>query len=315
MRTYILKRLLLAIPTLAGASLIVFVIVRLIPGDAVLLMMAESPWVDKTQIGALRQYFGLDLPYHLQYLRWMRDVLRGDLGLSYWANTPVLDEILRRLPVTVELSLISIFIAAAMGLPIGVLSAVRQDSRLDYVVRILSIGGLSIPNFWLGILVIVLPSIFWQWSPRMDYVTIAENPLRNLYQFIWPGMVLGVYLAASIMRITRASMLEVLRQDYVRTAWSKGLPPLPVIARHAVKNAMIPVITIAGVQFGFLLGGTVIIERLFSLPGIGSLVLDAISQRDYPLLQGTILFISFFYIMVNLAVDLSYGLFDPKIRY
>jgi peptide/nickel transport system permease protein len=303
------------IPTLLGVSAIVFGLVRLIPGDAILLMMAESANVDKTQIALLRHNMGLDQPIYKQYVVWLGRTLRGDLGTSLWKTGPVLDEILMRIPVTVELMLMAVCISLTIAIPCGVMSAVWQDRPLDYLVRVLSIAGLSVPNFWVGVMVVVIPSVLFLWTPPMGYIRLLDDPGGNLVQFFFPAMVLGVSLSASIMRITRSALLEVLRQDYVRTAWAKGLVGRAVVFKHALKNSLIPIVSLVGVQVSFLLGGTVIVEQIFTLPGIGRLVRDSIAQRDYPLLQGVVLCIACAYILVNLLVDIIYTWLDPRIRY
>jgi peptide/nickel transport system permease protein len=315
MRTYLIKRLLLAIPTLLGVSVIVFCLVRLIPGDAILLMMAESANVDATQVALLRRELGLDRPTSVQYFVWLGRLLQGDLGTSLWKTGPVLDEILARVPVTVQLMVMAVSLSLLFAIPMGVISAVWQDRPLDYAVRVLSIIGLSVPNFWVGVMVVVIPSVVFLWTPPMGYIRLVEDPRGNLVQFFFPALVLGVSLSASVMRITRSALLEVLRQDYVRTARAKGLAGTVVVLKHGLKNAMIPIVSLIGVQVGFLLGGTVIVEQIFTLPGIGRLVLDSISQRDYPLLQGAVLFIALAYILVNLAVDMLYTWVDPRVRY
>jgi peptide/nickel transport system permease protein len=315
MREYIIKRILLVIPTLLGMAAVVFFLIRLIPGDAVLLMMAESANVDQTQIELMRQQLGLDKPAYLQFFIWLSGVLQGDLGRSVWAEVPVSREIAQRLPITVQLMLMALTISLLIAIPVGMISAVKQDTLTDSVLRFCSILGLSVPNFWLAIIVVVVPSILFLWTPQMGYIPLTHDPLGNLGQMIFPAGVLGISLSASVMRITRSALLEVLRQDYIRTAWAKGVAHRAVVLKHALKNSMIPIASLVGIQMGFLLGGSVLIEQIFALPGLGRLVLDAIRQRDYPLMQGAILFIALGYTLINLAVDLFYSWMDPRIRY
>ncbi|MGH8069920.1 MAG: ABC transporter permease [Candidatus Entotheonellia bacterium] len=315
MREYIIKRILLVIPTLLGMAAVVFFLIRLIPGDAVLLMMAESANVDQAQIELMRQQLGLDKPAYLQFFIWLSGVLQGDLGRSVWAEVPVSWEIAQRLPITVQLMLMALIISLLIAIPVGMISAVKQDTLTDYVLRFCSILGLSVPNFWLAIVVVVVPSILFLWTPQMGYIPLTQDPLANLGQMIFPAGVLGISLSASVMRITRSALLEVLRQDYIRTAWAKGLAHRAVVLKHALKNSMIPIASLVGIQMGFLLGGSVLIEQIFALPVLGRLVLDAIRQRDYPLMQGAILFIALGYTLINLAVDLFYSWMDPRIRY
>jgi len=316
MRGYIVRRLLALVPTLLLASVIVFVTVRLIPGDVIDLMLSQN---DLTASSKTREQLvaalGLDRPMWQQYLLWVSGiVLRGDLGQSLWQGTAVTGLLLARLPVTFELGAIALVVGLAIALPIGVYSAIRQDTSGDYAARSFSILLLAIPNFWLGTMVMVFPSIWWGWSPSVEYVPFTESPLRNLQHLLVPGIVLGAALSAITMRMTRTMMLEVLRQDYIRTAWAKGLNERLVILRHALRNALIPVITLVGLQVPLLIGGAVIIEQIFVIPGMGLLMLDAVQQRDYPIVTGVFLMVGVVVLMINLVVDLSYGLLDPKVR-
>lgn len=313
MSRYILRRFLLLIPTLCLVSLLVFSIIRLLPGNIVVLMMSEQGYASDQ--AKLEQMLGLDQPFHWQYLTYIGRALRGDLGVSFWTREPVLDEIVRRLPVSVELALLAMFCGLLIALPTGIISAIRQDSWLDYLFRTTAISGLSVPGFWMATVVIVGASISWKWVPPMRYTPFARDPLANLSQLIIPAIILGFALSASIMRMTRSMVLEVLREDYVRTAWAKGLPESAVIARHVLKNAMIPVVTIMGLQLSTLIGGTVIMESIFVLPGMGKFLLDAITWRDYPVIQGINLFLATGVILLNLVIDLLYGFLDPRIRY
>jgi peptide/nickel transport system permease protein len=251
----------------------------------------------------------------VQYLRWAGAALRGDLGRSLWQNTPVTTQLLERLPVTFELGLLALIVALCVAIPIGVYSATRQDTAGDYVTRSFSILMLAIPGFWLGTLVMVFPSIWWGWSPEIKYVPFGQDPMRNLTQMIVPGIILGTSLSAVTMRLTRTMMLEVLRQDYIRTALAKGLSERLVVARHALRNALIPVVTLIGLQAPLLIGGAVIMEQIFVIPGMGLLLLEAVGQRDYPIITGVFLVLGVSVMLINLLVDLSYGLLDPRIRY
>jgi peptide/nickel transport system permease protein len=315
MQTYVVRRLLALIPTLFFASLIVFVTVRLIPGSVIDLMLSQNDIAVGKDRAALEAALGLDRPVHVQYLRWAGAALRGDLGRSLWQNTPVTTQLLERLPVTFELGLLALIVALCVAIPIGVYSATRQDTAGDYVTRSFSILMLAIPGFWLGTLVMVFPSIWWGWSPEIKYVPFGQDPMRNLTQMIVPGIILGTSLSAVTMRLTRTMMLEVLRQDYIRTALAKGLSERLVVARHALRNALIPVVTLIGLQAPLLIGGAVIMEQIFVIPGMGLLLLEAVGQRDYPIITGVFLVLGVSVMLINLLVDLSYGLLDPRIRY
>ncbi len=315
MKRYLLKRCLLILPTLLGVTLVIFIIVRMVPGDALMLMMEQSYNIYPGDAEVLKKKLGLDQPVYVQYAMWIFNLARGDFGMSIWQRSPVLAEITRRIPVTLELALMTTAISVLIAIPIGVLSAVRQDRLIDHVVRLISIGGLSIPNFWLGIMAVVLPSVYLAWTPALVYIPFTSNPKAHLVQFLVPSLLMGYHFSAAIMRMTRNAFLEVIQQDYIRTALAKGLSSRVVIFKHGLKNAMIPILSIIGVQIAFMMGGAVIIEQIFGLPGIGRLVLESISQRDYPLLQGVLLVIAFFIILVNLIVDLLYSVMDPRIRY
>ncbi len=316
MGAYILRRLLALIPTLILASIIVFVTIRLIPGDVIDLMLSQNDiGADRRSRDQLIHTLGLDRSMPEQYLRWIVAVLQGDLGNSLWRATPVLQEVLDRLPVTFELGLMALLIGLLIALPIGVYSAMRQDTATDLAARSTSILLLAVPNFWMGTMVVVFPSIWWGWSPEVNYVKFSDDPGQNFKQMIVPALVLGTSLSAVTMRMTRTMMLEVLRQDYIRTAWAKGLPERVVVVRHAVRNALIPVVTLIGLQAPLLIGGAVIIEQIFVLPGMGLMMLDAVNQRDYPVITGVFLVVGVSVMLVNLLVDLSYGLLDPRVRH
>lgn len=313
MRQYVIKRLLLVVPTLLLISLIVFSLNHMLPGDVVVLMFEEKAYAKDLE--ALRAKLGLDRPLYIQYFSWIGQVTAGNLGESLWTKRPVLDEILSRLPVSLKLGAMAIMVALCIALPIGVLSAIRQDTLKDYAARSAAIVGLSVPPFWKATLVIVLPSVWFGWAPPLQFTPFSENPWQHLSQFILPAIILGIGPGASIMRLTRALMLEVLRQDYIRTAWSKGMHEPRVVLKHAFKNAVIPVITVIGIQVAEVASGTVIMETIFGLPGMGRFLIDAIFQRDYPVVQGVILLTASITVVVNLLVDLTYARLDPRIRY
>jgi peptide/nickel transport system permease protein len=319
MQAYIAKRLLLALPTLFGVSVIVFLILRAIPGDAALIALGTGAsgegGSNLAAVEELRKQFGLDQPLPVQYVVWIGKVVRGDLGDSLVSKRPVLEQFMNRFPVTIELTIIALSISMVVGLVTGIIAAVKQDTALDYVARLISIVGYSVPSFWLGTMLIVLPAIWWKYPYPLGFVPFPTNPTRNLEQFIFPALALGFALSASVMRFTRAQMLEVLRQDYVRTARAKGLADQLVVMRHSLKNALIPVVTVLGQEFTFLIGGTVVIEAVFGLPGVGTLTLQSISQRDYPQVQANILILAGMFVAVNLLVDLFYGWLDPRIAY
>ena len=318
MRTYVIRRLLLFIPSLFILSMLVFFSVRLLPGDAADLLAHRQEFaaveIDKER---LREIMGLDVPAHIQYVRWMSGILvRGTLGQSLLrGHTPVEEKILGRVPVTLELGAAALSIGLLIALPVGIYSAVRQDTLGDYVGRSVAIFGLATPNFWLALMVLIFPSAWWGWAPPLRLVPVGEDALAHIGMFIIPGLILGTYLSAVTMRMTRTMMLEVLRQDYVRTAWAKGLRERVVVVRHAIKNALIPVITLIGLQLPILVGGAVIIETLFNLPGLGSLFVQSLSDRDYPMVSGINLFFATFVLFNNLLIDLLYAYLDPRIRY
>ena len=317
MGAYLARRLVALLPTMLLASLIVFVTIRLIPGDVIDLMLSQNDVAaDKMSRDQLMAALGLDRPVWLQYLRWVGAILwHGDMGRSLWQNQPVTELLLARLPVTLELGALAMLVGLTIALPIGIYSALRQDTAGDYLGRSFSILLLAVPSFWLATMVMVFPSIWWGWSPEVNYVRFGEDPLQNLKQMALPAMVLGASLSAITMRMTRTMMLEVLRQDYIRTAWAKGLPERLVVVRHALRNALVPVVTLVGLQAPLLLGGAVIIEQIFVIPGMGLLLLDAVNQRDYPIITGVFLVVGVSIMAINLLVDLSYGLLDPKVRY
>jgi peptide/nickel transport system permease protein len=312
---YIAVRLAGAVPTLLGVSVLTFLFIRLIPGDAIAARLGTSTALTPDQLADLRAYFGLDQPLPVQYWNWVSSLLRGDAGYSIRTGRPVFVEITERLPATLELAAAAALIAIAIGIPLGLLSAMRPRSRLDVAARIGGLVGLSLPSFWLGTLIIVLFSLHLRWLPNTGgYVDFARDPLTNLSLMMFPAVTLGVALAAATMRMTRSAMLDVLAADYVRTATAKGLPRPLVVRRHVLKNGLIVVVTLLGIQVGQLLGGAVVVEEIFSIPGIGRMLLTAIVQRDYALVQGGVLVIAILFVFVNIVVDLLYGYLDPRIR-
>ncbi len=334
MRTYLIRRLLLIIPTLFILTMLVFLSVRFLPGDIVDEMVARATQYSglvEIDREAVERMLGLDVPVHVQYGRWIgvlptpvwvtgeshyNGLLQGTFGESLFGGAVSIEgEIIDRLPVTFELGVLAIVIGFVIALPVGIYSAIRQDTAADYVGRTAAVIGMAMPNFWLALMVMIFPAIWWGWSPPLKLIPFTEDPLGNLGMFLIPSLILGTAMSAGTMRMTRTMMLEVLRQDYVRTAWSKGLNERVVIMRHAVKNALIPVVTLIGMQLPILVGGSVIIENIFNLPGVGRLFLTALNSRDYPRIQGLNLFISAFVMLNFLLVDMIYPYLDPRIRY
>jgi len=319
MRAYIIRRLVLIIPTLLLVTIIVFLLVRFVPGSVIDLMAsdmaAESELGGEEMTELIREMLGLDMPVHMQYLHWLGGAFRGDLGVSLWTDRSITEEIIRRLPISFELGILAIVTGLLISFPIGIYSAIRQDTAGDYIGRSFAIICISVPGFWIATMVIVFPSYWWGWSPPMEYTPITENLGQNLLQFIIPAVIMGMVMSGVTMRMTRTMMLEVLRQDYIRTAWSKGLRERVVVIRHALKNALIPVITMIGMQIPILVGGSVIIEQIFVLPGIGRLMFDAIGARDYPIISGINLMIASAILVVNLVVDVTYAFLDPRVQY
>jgi peptide/nickel transport system permease protein len=328
MAAYAVRRLALMIPTMFVVTLIVFLSVRFIPGDVIDVMisqMGSSGSVTGLNRESLRQAMGLDVPMPVQYVRWLgvapqddgsfRGLLQGDVGTSLWKNQPVTMLLLQRLPVSLELAVIALITALLTSIPIGVYSAIRQDTAADYIARSVSILFISVPAFWIGTMIMVYPAIWWRWSPPLEYIPLQRDPAGNLFQFLIPGFVMGMVLGGTLMRVTRTMMLEVLRQDYVKTAWAKGLSEQSVIWRHVLKNALIPVVTVIGIVVPIVIGGTVVIEQIFALPGVGLLMYEALTYRDYPVISGINLFLATVVILSNLIVDLTYAWLDPRIQY
>jgi peptide/nickel transport system permease protein len=317
MRSYIMRRLILLIPTLFLVTLIVFFSVRFIPGSIVDLMTSQlsasgGEVIQKADIEAI---LGLDKPVYIQYFNWMGHAIRGDLGESLWQGRDITSDIISKIPISLELGFLAILTGLCISLPIGIYSAIRQDTIGDYIGRSIAILFIAIPSFWLGTMVVVFPSSWWGWSPAVQYYPITENLGANLVQFIIPAVIMGMVMSGTSMRMTRTMMLEVLRQDYIRTAWSKGLRERVVVIRHAMRNALIPVVTIIGMQIPVLIGGSVIMETIFNLPGMGRFMIDALNRRDYPIISGINLVMASVILCVNLTVDLTYSLLDPRIRY
>jgi len=328
MGPYVIRRLFLLVPTLLVVTMVVFLSVRFVPGNVVDLMLAQmsgSGGVTAAGREALVKALGLDVPVPIQYGRWLgvlpqttgqfQGLLEGDLGKSLWSTQRVSDLMFQRLPISLELSFIALVTALLTSIPIGVFSAIRQDSPEDYVGRSASILLISVPSFWVGTMIMIYPSIWWGWSPSLEYIPFSKNAQGNVLQFLLPGFIIGMVLGGTLMRITRTMMLEVFRQDYVKTARAKGLSGRTVINRHVMKNALIPVVTVVGIVLPIVLGGTVIIEQIFNLPGLGQLLLQALSTRDYPMISGINLFLALIVVLSNLAVDLSYAWLDPRIQY
>src|SRR6185369_6660855 len=316
MSTYIAKRLLLIVPTLFGAAALVFVIMRVIPGDVALLIFGgdQAGHIDPKQLEAMRHRLGLDRSLLAQFGTWLWGVLRFDFGNSLWTGQPVVEELLIRLPLSLELALAATVVSVLIAIPLGILAAARQDTWVDYLVRVFSIGGLAIPSFWVGILIILFLVIYFGWGPPLEFTPPWVNPWANFQQLVWPVVTVGYRYAAVTTRMTRSTVLEVLREDYIRTAWAKGLRQRAVVIRHALKNAMLPVITLVGTEFAFLIGGLLVTETVFTLNGVGRFVVDAVAHRDYPVVQALVFVIAAGFVVVNLVIDLTYAWFDPRIR-
>ena len=320
MTTYIIRRVLAIIPTLFLVSLLVFVAVRLIPGDVIDLMLAEQGSIswesDEALKKKLMERMGLDVPIHTQFVRWLKNIFfHADLGISLWRDTPVTEEIIARIPVTLELGIIGLVTGMLISFPIGIYSALRQDNALDYIGRTFAIGCIAIPGFWIGTMVVVFPSIWWEWSPPIIYSPITEDLGENFMHVIFPGIILGMGLSGVTMRMIRTMVLEVLRQDYIRTAWSKGLRERAVIIRHAMKNALIPVVTLIGLMVPVIVSGSVVLEQIFNLPGMGRLLMESAMTRDYTVISGVALMLAVVILFVNLFVDILYAFLDPRIRF
>jgi peptide/nickel transport system permease protein len=314
---YVTKRVLLMIPTLIGAALVIFLLMNIVPGDIALLVIGgdQGGDINPRELAKLRQQLGLDRPLHVQFFSWLWDVVRLDFGKSLWTGAPIMEEIMIRLPLSLEVAILATVVSTIIAIPLGTIAAIRQDTWIDYVVRVVSIGGLAIPAFWTGIMIILFLVIFFEWGPPLEFVSITEDPWENFKQLVWPIVSVGYRNAAVTTRMTRSTILEVMREDYIRTAWSKGLRERVVVTKHALKNAMLPVITIIGTEVAFLIGGLVVTETVFTLNGIGRFMVDAIAHRDIPVVQTLVLLIAFTFVFVNLLTDLLYAWFDPRISY
>ncbi len=316
MRTYVLKRLLLMVPTLLGVATIVFLLLRVLPGDVVLLRLAgEGGRVADDVLRAERIRLGLDQALWRQYLDWMWGLGRGDFGLSMWTGRPVAQEIRIRLSLSLELTILATLLAAAVAIPLGILAAVRRATWLDYLLRVFTLSGLSMPSFWVGVMLVLLLLRVFRWSPPLTFTSIWEDPVANLSQLIWPALVVGFRSAALAARMMRSALLDVLGDDYIRTARAKGLAEQAVVRRHAVRNALLPVITVVGLESAVILGGLVVTEQVFNLNGLGKLLLEAVTRRDYTLTQALVMLSASAFVVMNLVVDLCYAWLDPRIRY
>jgi len=316
MRQYIFKRLVLMIPTLLGVAVMVFLMLRVAPGDIVELKYAGTgAFAPREAIERERTQLGLDKPLWQQFLSWMWGIVRFDFGNSMWTGRPITQEIAIRLELSLELAVMATLVAISLSVPLGALAALKQDTWIDYAVRIFSIAGLSIPSFWLGIIIILGFLIFFKWLPPLTFTSFWVDPKANMMQLIWPALAVGYRYSAVATRMTRSAVLEVLREDYIRTARAKGLWEKVILVRHALKNALLPVITVIGLEFAFLIGGLVVTEQVFNLNGIGMLFVESITRRDYTMTQALVLLVSFVFIFVNFVVDLLYAWLDPRIRY
>jgi len=313
MLAYLVKRLLSLIPVLFGISLVSFILIHLVPGDTVSVILGTN--TTAVSAAALRAAFGLDRPAPVQYITWLGGLLHGDFGQSFITGQPILGTIMSRLPATAELTVAALLLSLCIALPAGIIAAIRQYSVADYAGTTLSLLGLSLPSFWLATILTIVFSVIWHVLPPSGFVAITTDPVGNLRDLILPAVTLGTGLAAVVMRYTRSAMLEVVRQEYIKTARLKGLPERMIIAKHALKNALMPIVTVIGLQTAYLLGGVVIIEQIFDWPGIGKLMLNAVYQRDYPLVQGVILVIAVLFVLINLVVDILYAYLNPRIRY
>jgi peptide/nickel transport system permease protein len=314
MRRYIVGRLLLMIPTLIGVAILTFVIMRAVPGDIVALRYAGSS-VPQDIIDQERHILGLDKPMWAQFVDWMTSISHLDLGQSLWTGHSVIDEVQVRMPLSIELAILATLFAVALAIPLGVVAAVKQDTWVDYAIRVFSIGGLAMPSFWIGIMMVLVTLTLWGWAPPVVFTPLFEDPVANLAGLILPAIAVGYRYSAVSMRMTRSTVLEVLREDYVRTARAKGLRETLVVVRHALRNALLPVVTVVSLEFAFLIGGLVVTEQVFNLNGIGKLLVDAVAHRDYPLIQALVLLLAAVFVIVNFVVDMIYVVLDPRIRY
>lgn len=318
MSQYLARRVMQFVPVAFAVSVVIFVLLRVLPGDVarLLLMGPQGGGVaDPEQIERLRAEMGLNLPLYQQYLNWVQDLVRLDLGKSYWSGEPIAAIVARTFPVTLQLAVLTAVIAMIIALPVGIISAIRQDTWMDYAFRVVTVAGMTLPTFWTGTLAVLALVLLFRWSPPIEFTNLWEDPVRSMEQFIWPVLVLGYWFAAPLSRMARSSMLEILRQDYIRTAWSKGLRERSVVFRHALKNAVLPVVTLAGVQVGRMLGGSVVVESIFGLPGMGRALVDGVIYHEYLLVQAIVLLIALIFMTSTLSIDILYAWLDPRIRY
>jgi len=316
MQRYVLGRLLLMVPTLLGVAILTFVIMRMVPGDIVELRYASGgAGVSQELIDQERALLGLDKPMYAQFADWMGGIVRLDFGTSLWTGRSVIDEIAVRLELSIELAVLATLLAIALAVPLGILAAIKQDTWVDYLIRIFSIGGLAMPSFWIGILIVLFLLTVFYWSPPLTFTPLFQDPVANLSQLIWPAIAVGYRYAAVAMRMTRSSVLEVMREDYIRTARAKGNAERAVVVRHALRNSLLPVVTVISLEFAFLVGGLVVTEQVFNLNGIGKLLVDAVAHRDYTLIQALVLLLASVFVFVNFLVDMLYVVLDPRIRY
>jgi peptide/nickel transport system permease protein len=318
MQAYIAKRFLLFIPTLLMATLVAFLLLRVIPGDPAEVKLAGETGdsnFTQAELQELRVKLGTDQPLYVQYGKWLWDMVHLDFGQSMFFEEPVANDLAEKFPITLELTVLAMLIATVIAVPLGLISAIKQDTSADYVARVISIAGVALPNFWIGILIVYFLVLFFSWMPPLGYASLWDDPLTNLQQLFFPALALGIYQMAFMARVTRSSMLEVYREDYTRTARGKGLAERVVILRHALKNALLPVVTISGYEFGRLLAGTVVIESIFMIPGMGRLLIDSVFHRDYTAVQAIVMVITATVLVLNLALDIAYGWLNPRIRY
>ena len=315
MYAYLLRRILLMLPTMMGVAILVFVLMRLVPGDIVQMRLGGTGMADKATIEMERARLGLNKPGWVQFIDWMKGIVVLDLGTSMWTGRPIIEEIGNRFSLSLQVAVMATILAIALAIPLGTIAALRQDTWVDYAVRMFSIAGLATPSFWLGILIILMFLIVFKWMPPLTYVPIWQDPIRNLSQLLWPALATVYRYSAVATRMTRSSVLEVLREDYIRTARAKGLVARLIVNRHALKNALLPVITVIGLEFAFLIGGLVVTEQVFNLNGVGLLMAVSVTQHDYTLVQGLALMVSFIFVLTNFLVDLVYAWLDPRIQY
>jgi peptide/nickel transport system permease protein len=316
MLRYTAHRILLMIPTLLGVAVLVFVMLRLMPGDVVeLRLLAEGGSVSEAALDAERARLGLDLPLWQQFVNWMTGIFVGDFGISMWTGRPIIQEILPRLELSMQVAIMATVLATLIAIPLGTIAALFKDSWIDRIIQVFAIAGLAVPSFWLGMLIILILLTMFGWIPPLTFTPIYEDPWRNMSQLIWPALAVGYRYSAVATRMTRSTILEVLQEDYVRTARAKGVFERLVIARHAMRNAMLPVVTVLGLEFAFLIGGLVVTEQVFNLNGIGKLFVEAVARADFTMIQALVLLVAFFFVMVNFFIDLLYAALDPRIRY